>query len=259
MCIKNMTLPQQSHLMSVCCNLAYYNPSYSTERFKQMGFTSTLYSINGSEAYVLTNAREVIIAFRGTQPTKFEDIASSLNILLTPFYTGYVHTGFLKGVDDLWDVLYVEIQKLTPTQKLWITGHSLGGAMSLLFAANLRKQSKMFVEAVFTFGCPRVGESRYVNMLNGLGITHYRFVNNVDIVTELPPSPYKHQTPMIYMNHWGNIRELSTWQLVKDRVRGIIKGSLSGKINFFKNHAIRRYSNNLAMWASGRENPQDKY
>lgn len=260
MCIKNMTLAQQAHLMSVCSNLAYYNPTYSTKRFKEIGFNSKLISKHGSEAYVLSNSHDIIIAFRGTQPTHFNDIEHALDIELVPFYTGHVHAGFLDSVDNLWDLIIDDVQNLTPTQRLWCTGHSLGGAMALLFAVQLHQHPELpLTRSVFTFGCPRVGDRSFVNMISPIGITHYRFVNNVDIVTQLPCSPYKHYAPMIYMNHWGNIRELTYWQLVKDRIRGIIKGLMEGKINFFENHQIIRYSNNLAMWANGREKPQDKY
>jgi hypothetical protein len=60
------------------------------------------------------------------------------------------------------------------------------------------------------------------------------------------------------MNHWGNIRGLTWSQLIKDRLRGFIKGIKKGEINFFSNHSITRYAKNLYNWNQGIESEQDK-
>lgn len=54
------------------------------------------------------------------------------------------------------------------------------------------------------------------------GITHYRFVNNNDIVTKVPLwlMMYRHHGELIYINHYGNIRPMTWWQRFKDGLRG---------------------------------------
>jgi len=68
-------------------------------------------------------------------------------------------------------------------KKLYITGHSLGGAMATICASRMVARG-IVVSGLYTFGSPRVGDAEFVAHL---GTTHFRFVNNNDIVTKAPP------------------------------------------------------------------------
>jgi triacylglycerol lipase len=94
--------------------------------------------------------------------------------------------------------------------------------------------------ALFTYGSPRVGNKRYVNYIQ---LEAYRWVNNNDIVTRVPPSwlGYRHKGQEVYLNAYGKIRRLSTWQRLKDRWRGFSRGLREGRIDFFDDHSISQY------------------
>lgn len=255
--MQSLPFPQQAYLLAVCSNLAYYNPSYSIAKYNDFGFDAEFVSHDGSQAYILTNQTDVIIVCRGTQPDKFEDIKVDLNAFLVPYMSGRVHHGFKLSVDRIWHQMLPKLQNIT-TQNVWCTGHSLGAAMAVFLTCRIYENPSLpLPKAVFTYGCPKVGDAGYVRFLSKIPVANHRFVNNVDIVTTLPPYPYKHYSKMHYMNHWGNIREVTIWQLIKDRVRGVLKGLKKGKINYFVNHEIRRYCDNLSRWAAGREIPDD--
>lgn len=256
--LQSLPFPQQAYLLAVCSNLAYYGPEYSVAKYKEFGFDAEFISHDGSQAYVLTNDTDVIVVCRGTQPREFEDIKSALNVFLVPYMTGRVHHGFKQSVDNIWPQLYPILHSVQARQNIWCAGHSLGAAMAVFLVCRIYENpSLQLPKAVFTYGCPRVGDKGYVKFLDKIAVPTHRFVNNVDIVTSLPPYPYMHQASMHYMNHWGNVREVTIWQLIKDRVRGVLKGLKKGKINYFVNHEIRRYCDNLSRWASGREIPDD--
>ena len=75
------------------------------------------------------------------------------------------------------------------------------------------------VESLFTFGSPRAGTRSFVKNIK---TPHFRFVNNNDIVTSVPPAFmfYRHHGDLTYINHYGNIRKLTLWQRIKDKWRG---------------------------------------
>jgi len=259
--IQDLTLPAQAHLMAKISQIAYLDPPKSTIAFAEIGFKAEFIEVKNSQIYLLTNETDAVVVCRGTEPSEFADIKDDLKIGLTKSSTGIgrVHRGFKDHADRIWPTLEPKIAKLSVTKNIWCTGHSLGAAVALLSAVKAgRNKTYPNPIGIFTFASPRVGDDDYVRMINTLDIPHYRFVNNADIVPRLPPFPYQHHADMYYMNHWGNIREMTWMQLIKDRLRGFVKGIKLGNINYFTNHAIARYVANLERWARGEERLQDK-
>ena len=97
---------------------------------------------------------------------------------------------------------------------------------------------------LYTYGSPRVGWRKYVKTL---GVKHIRWQNNNDIVTRVPLwcMGYVHHGEKHYMNAYGQVRNPSGWQLVKDRWRGMWMGLKQGKIDNFGDHSMVQYVANL--------------
>jgi hypothetical protein len=73
-------------------------------------------------------------------------------------------------------------------RSLWITGHSLGGALAMVTAAFLANVPNPGVAGVFTYGQPRVGDPQFrVRYESSLGRVTFRCVNDRDLVPHLPP------------------------------------------------------------------------
>ena len=68
------------------------------------------------------------------------------------------HKGFVDAIAEVWEPLAaaVEAELKANDRPLWITGHSLGGALALL-AAWLLKRRFVLVHEVCTFGAPMIG------------------------------------------------------------------------------------------------------
>ena len=96
------------------------------------------------------------------------------------------------------------------------------------------------IEEVYTYGSPRVGWKKFVN---SLCCKHHRWVNNNDIVTRVPLAVmgYKHDGTEHYMNAYGEERNLTYWQRVKDRWRGMWMGIKKGKVDNFGDHSMTEY------------------
>lgn len=74
------------------------------------------------------------------------------------FYNAY------KGVAPLVRSVVDKLRALHRDAKLIVTGHSLGGAMAVLCALDL-KELHGKIDYLYTFGQPRVGNQKFANFL----------------------------------------------------------------------------------------------
>lgn len=187
---------------------------------------------DGAQCHIVWNKEEVVLCFRGTEPDEFSDVLADLNAIPRKSMTdGWVHSGFRGELDKLWDDI-LPILEEHKGKVLYICGHSLGAAMATLAASRMED----WVHELYTFGSPRVGTRGFVNNAH---VTHWRFVNNNDIVTRVPLAlmGYKHHGNLCYINHYGHIRKMTVWQRIKDKFRGYRAGLLDGA----KDHSMTNY------------------
>ena len=221
--------------MAIMAEMAYLDKKEAKAKTSAYGITGhKFFEFEGAQCHAFWNTEEYVLAFRGTQPEELSDLLADLNAIPRGAMThGLVHSGFRGELDKLWDDI-VKHQKSHSSRKLYITGHSLGAAMATI--ATSRFEETMKVEQLTTFGSPRVGTRKFVNAIE---TTHYRFVNNNDIVTKVPLwiMGYKHHGLLQYINFYGNIRKLTTWQAIKDKWRGYKSGILDGALD----HGMANY------------------
>ena len=204
--------------------ITYDNPKDSKNKFKSFGFTTVeFFDSNGAQAYLLKDTNGIhVLSFRGTEVSQKSDILADLkagkNIEACG---GKVHVGFKGEINKIWPTIEKAIANI---DTLYVTGHSLGAAMATIAAS--RMQSK--VTALVTFGSPRVGNQEFVNSLN---VTHYRVQNHCDDVTKVPfrLSGFRHHGTHKYMNFYGEFRDLTPWQRVKDMARSRLRARAKGQ------------------------------
>jgi hypothetical protein len=75
-----------------------------------------------------------------------------------------------------------------PDERIWITGHSLGGALAVLAAAVLKFEAGRDIAGLYTYGRPRVGDNAFCEALDAaLTGRFFRYVNDQDIVPHAIP------------------------------------------------------------------------
>lgn len=199
-------------------NLAYQEEKQFKKTASAMGYKSVKYfNIDGAQAYGMAKEDYIVLAFRGTEPTQFNDIKADLNALhvRNELGSGRVHKGFKHEVDDIWEQIEEWVAK-RKFKQAYTCGHSLGGAMSTIACSRLPEGT-----TCYNYGSPRVGTPRWATEFNKKYTLH-RFVNNNDVVPRVPFSImwYKHAGELHYINTYGNIRNATIWQRLKDRFRG---------------------------------------
>lgn len=126
----------------------------------------------------------VIVAFAGTDPIVLANWISDFETGLT---ADHVATGFQTAADSIFPSVRAALARPGAAgKKLFITGHSLGGAIAHLVAEKIAGTPA--VEAVYTIGCPRVGAAGFAEPYNErLGSRTYRLVHGDDIVPSVAP------------------------------------------------------------------------
>ena len=153
----------------------------------------------------------IAIAFRGSQHVK-QIIAEVLEILTQPKLSfvagGKVQKYFMDAFEMVWDDLekYVDEEiKNYPSYKLWVTGHSLGGALASLASTYIMFKGKATKDKLilYTFGQPRVGNYDYALSHDGLVPISFRVTHYRDIVVHLPTcKTIVPGTPCIALGGW---------------------------------------------------------
>lgn len=138
-------------------------------------------------------AGEVAVICRGTIFDFPFDWASNLNIALAEGPLGaMVHSGFNDVFRSMRRQVQDHLRGVNPTD-LHVVGHSLGGALAHLFAAELVEKFPGTIR-LYTFGCPRVGAASFASTLTQeIGLPNLHRVHALnDPVTMIPIHPFVH-------------------------------------------------------------------
>ena len=132
----------------------------------------------------MTNDKFNFLAFRGTEAMCMGDIKTDLKAEMTQCETGgKIHLGFKEASDQVIQDIHQKLNEDNFKKKpLFITGHSLGGALATI--ATKKLIHKGGIAACYTFGSPRVGNDEWAEDIKA---PVYRLVNAADLVTMLPP------------------------------------------------------------------------
>lgn len=246
------------------------------------------YDEEGTQAIIVKYRDSIILIFRGTEATSYKDIRTNLKAGLTQDNSsagakGKLHEGFHIECNRV-------IGKIEKTlnrddlkdKKLFITGHSLGGALAVVATKRIKHSGG--IAACYTFGMPRVGNKEWIARIK---TPIYRLVNSLDCVTMLPLNDeivhiialslkiipvygskfsdsflskfegYMHCGNMRYLTDCNNgdynnvdlLYSVSLWIRLKVFMRKLLYKS------FLKDHSIKVYRNKLFVIAT-RKNKQ---
>jgi triacylglycerol lipase len=216
--------------------IAYKNEGKVRSELGALGYlNSQIHYIarNSNIGVVVVDERIIVIAFRGTDDLK--DWLSNFNILPNPS-AEWVHTGFKQALDSLWGEVRSIIRLHSKPREIFLTGHSLGGAIATLAAVRLENEG-VHVAGLYTFGQPPVGGEKFANIVKKQGFRYYRFINHVDMVADIPAIAL-HMGEERYFDCLGRLYDRKPFcESLYDRIMapGIEAGSE------WKTHGINRY------------------
>jgi hypothetical protein len=229
---------------------AYLEPAEFEARIREMAPSARVSWFFGqsTQAYYVDLETAAVLVFRGSE-SQTADWNKNLDTTLVPAIAGRVHRGFDSALASVWDLLptssggdarnstlrqFLEGRHGTGStvidgpdrvdrKRLYITGHSLGGALAMLAYVraetdgcergddvadpsdclfhNLPEGWFIPVHAVYTFGAPRIGDPTFGVVagapLRGRDRIVYRFVNRGDLITDVPSFFLGYTHPMV--------------------------------------------------------------
>ncbi|MEM7714864.1 MAG: lipase family protein [Cyanobacteria bacterium P01_A01_bin.68] len=206
--------------LAYCAETVYYTPSESKAKLEQLGFSIQAHNHfidfpdTNTQCIIVGDEEKIIIAFRGTE--NLQDWRTNINLFKAAWKVGMVHSGFYKSLTSVWPEAMNRLQSLrTNNQPIWLTGHSLGGALATLACATFNSELPDYeIAGIYTFGQPRVGDRIFCRACDEVSKARFfRVVNNNDIVPRIPKIKYGHVGTLIYFDPNGKMYHNSglTW------------------------------------------------
>ncbi|XP_030459400.1 uncharacterized protein LOC115679830 isoform X2 [Syzygium oleosum] len=200
------------------------HPSFVKSEFEKICFLDNASTDTQAAIWRDSARRRLLVAFRGTEQSRWKDLRTDLMLApagLNPERIGgdfkeevQVHSGFLSAYDSV-RIRILSLLKMAigfvddgsePQYKwhVYVTGHSLGGALATLLAlelssSQLAKRGAIYV-TMYNFGSPRVGNRRFAELYNEKVKDSWRVVNHRDIIPSVPRlMGYCHVAQPVYL------------------------------------------------------------
>jgi len=242
-----------AHMLADCSKIVYEDKSEFNGVLEKYGMKdSQFFDKEDTQALVAHNDSAIIIAFRGTSSVEDALTDAKIKLIQDPGTKGKIHEGFKTGLDKVWLDIWNTVGRIRVHDKrpIWLTGHSLGGALALTAAARLRFEKNVIINGLYTFGQPRVGDLAYVKACNrAFGLQYFRFVHNNDIVPRVPMRVmgFEHTGFFKYINKDLKLDSSLTWaQITRDRLDGRLDNILGSATDGIKDHSMINYLNALS-------------
>lgn len=172
--------------------ISYHAQEYVERKLGKLGakFVS-IYRYGDSCSYVAEFDDFVLVSFKGMENEGLKHLKTGFTFWKSEYLGEFVHTGFMEVIDHVGERIECDLKRILDKGKKEViyTGHSLGGALSLLMCM-IRQPDR-----IITFGSPKVAGTGFECKLQGVDIT--RVYTKSDIVSQMPPDiprllDYKH-------------------------------------------------------------------
>jgi len=271
--------PVVAHALAICAAYAYADTETvatmtaragierpACVRITQIVDTMSIFST----AYLVQSrcGRVVVLSYRGTEPATLlnwlagADIGPESSTLALTSESVRVHAGFHRNVRATWWPVLSELTAAVdgrslldhaarvqhPMEALFVTGHSLGGALAALFALMLchsdsRRAIAERLRAIYTFGQPMAVAGPLPRAVESLAPRLFRHVLPKDPVPGLPVKSWGPFTHFGQEYRFGQ----GEWQLARSPVAQLagMREAVRSGLAFFgseKRRASLRYS-----------------
>nr|ARQ20719.1 lipid body protein 36 [Lobosphaera incisa] len=267
----NLTVEEKAHVMQeaafnrLMAGADTANPAMIKRRLgsehQQLANRVTATLIPDTMAFMITNDNAVILFFRGTEPHKLAQWWSDcdLELAVRTNAAGKVHQGFWealfykappvngkKEIPSVFNRICAALERETRGnhKRIYVTGHSLGGGLTAMFAHTLAhpdtaklpstvgyKDAHKLVDrvgGVYTFASPTAGNHAFCDFLvytygknvkKGIGKDRlFRVAHSSDVVVKIPfGQGYRHHKLEYYINYKGDIHhdpeDIEAWRV----------------------------------------------
>ncbi|MEM1223599.1 MAG: lipase family protein [Verrucomicrobiota bacterium] len=236
--------------LAVLCDLAYKNKAVAKAGAKKLGYSKCAF-VNvrkardiDTQCLIMGDAVNIVVAFRGSDDAN--DWFANFQAVRDPgpLQETKAHEGFQ-------DALFPSVIQVTNAidsmldngQRIWVTGHSLGGALCSLYSA-MMFEAGYTVYGIYTFASPRPGDDPLATQLDhkmntiGKG-PHHRVMNEKDVVPHVPPEPFfSHSGKRMILKRNKEETTKTGWKAVKRKIFNQLMDLTGRPWDIKKNHVL---------------------
>ena len=184
------------------------------EEFSPINFS--YYDRGGVSVFFAEFETFAVISFRGRELGRWRELKQDLKFWKINFDGKMIHAGFLESLSYVSKRLLLDIEDMPNEKRLLYTGHSMGGALSLLMSL------EHVPTDICTFGSPKVAApGDLTSVLENVNFVRVFLTN--DFVPTLPPGIFGYE-------HYGtplpiDSDEISKWDshLLASYLRGVLR------------------------------------
>ncbi|WP_379151063.1 lipase family protein [Paenibacillus sp. sgz5001063] len=238
----NQAFEERAIFLAAVCGQTYVQFNHSDRTFTVPAGYSVIHIIQAKSlgrvwepfGFIIESPQEIIIAFRGSSSTaNWISNANATQKRYKFIKENYclTHRGFTDIYTSARREIHSALSRLSSGKILYITGHSLGGALATLCAPDVAANTAFNTPRLYTYGSPRVGDPVFAKTCSKYVPNSYRIGNLFDAATYVPPSIFKlpRSDKRYYYSHVQTLYPLS-----------FQKGSVS------LNHALSSYFRELS-------------
>lgn len=239
--------PEVALSLAVACDLGYRDRDTVEQVAASWGYHDvTFVDVKkgrdiDTQGFVMGNDTDIICIFRGSD--RMEDWFANFQAVLDPgpLNGTLVHEGFQ-------DALFPAVIAVTNAidiigvggRRIWVSGHSLGGALCSLYAG-MMIENGYAVYGIYTFASPRPGDDIFARSLNRFMQPgpHFRVVNEGDIVPHVPPEPFfSHPGRRIILKYNRRETTKSEWTKLREKMFRVLMKMTGEPWNIPDNHRL---------------------
>jgi hypothetical protein len=184
-----------------------------------------------------------LIAFAGSE--SILDWLTDFQCIQKRYDIGAVHRGFLDEFEKVWGQLFKIFRGIEPGFPMYITGHSMGAALSALAAREFAKIYGSDVTHV-PFATPRLFDPTLAKEFNRLIPKSLRIQHHDDLVCRVPKINYRHAGKLLRINDDGKEIKFSGILGTIERWFEIAKADLM--LSAGTDHLIKNYIPAVRNW-----------
>lgn len=166
----------QAYQYALLSQLAYkpYQTIESKVREYQLSATMKIYdSLTDTNGFVASNSSTLIVVFKGTSPTSPQNVLADLWLIYRKIISSKKpeilgHRGFVVVFNTVYASIKDHIKSDIRKKRLFIAGHSLGGALASLLTYRLTLDFPGIRPVMYVYGCPPVGNIKFSDYFKGM-------------------------------------------------------------------------------------------
>ncbi|MDF1811090.1 MAG: CHAT domain-containing protein [Verrucomicrobiales bacterium] len=146
-----------------------------------------IFQSGSTRGVIIANDEVLIVGFRGSK--SLQNWLCNLDFKTVDLRYFKMHSGFYRSFESVrllvWELMWLHGCK---RKKVFLTGHSLGGALAMIAAMQFSEKAEIFT-GIYTFGQPAVGDENFVRHFElRYENKFFRIVNRGDFIPRLPPA-----------------------------------------------------------------------